>query len=67
MGKGLVGSLMAKYLPDFRSEPLKPNDLKAVYIPVWFIDGEVTGKMTKSGAEVRAVRIVQMRRGFMFG
>ena len=67
MGKGLIGSLMAKYLPDFRSEPLQPNDLKAVYIPVWFIDGEVTGKMTKSGAEVRAVGIVQMRYGFIFG
>ena len=67
MGKGLVGSLMAKYLPDFRSRPLQPNDLKAVYIPVWFIDGEVTGKMTKSGAEVWAVGTVQMRYGFMFG
>ena len=53
MGKGLVRSLVAKYLPDFRSEPLQPDDLKAVYIPVWFIDGEVTGNMTKSGTEVR--------------
>ena len=49
---------MAKYLPGFRSEPLQPDDLKAVYIPVWFIDGEVTGKMTKSGTEVRAAEIV---------
>ena len=67
MGKGLIGSLVAKYLPNFRSEPLQPNDLKAVYIPVWFIDGEVTGNMTKSGTEVRAVEIVQLWSGFMLG
>ena len=67
MGKGLIGSLMAKYLPNFRTEPLQPNDLKAVYIPVWFIDGEVTGKMTKSDTEVRALEIVQVGSGFMFG
>lgn len=57
MGKGLVGSLLAKYLPDFRSEPLQPDDFKAVYIPAWFVDGEVTGNMTKSGTEVRGARL----------
>jgi hypothetical protein len=64
MGKGLVGSLLAKYLPEFRSEPLQPDDLKAVYIPVWFLDGEITGKMTKSGTEVRGVETI--RRGYRF-
>ena len=59
MGKGLVGSLLAKYLPGFSSEPLQPDDFKAVYIPVWFIDGEIVGNMTKSGTEVRRVEIVQ--------
>ena len=56
MGKGLVRSLLAKYLPDFRNEPLQPDDLKAVYTPVWFVDGEVMGKMIKSGNEVREVK-----------
>lgn len=68
MGKGLLGSLLAKYLPDSRSEPLQPDDLRAVYIPVWFIDGEVTGKLTKSstGAKVR-VEMVQWECGLMLG
>ena len=64
MGKGLVGSLLAKYLPNSRSEPLQPDDFKAVYIPVWFIDGEVTGNITKSGTEVREVETVQSAYGF---
>jgi len=64
MGKGLVGSLLAKYFPDLKSEPLRPDDLKAVYIPVWFIDGEVTGNVTKSGTEVRGVEMVQRAYGF---
>ena len=65
MGKGLVRSLLAKYLPNFRSEPLQPDDLKAVYIPVWFIDGEATGKLSKSGKkEVRGVETA--RRGYSF-
>ena len=59
MGKGLVGSLLARYLPTFRSEPLQPDDFKAVYIPVWFMDGEVTGNITKSDTEVRGVETVQ--------
>ena len=67
MGKGLVGSLLAKYLPDFRSEPLQPDDFKAVYIPVWFIDGEVSGKMTKTDNEVRGAETVQRGYGFMLG
>jgi hypothetical protein len=40
-------------------KPLQPDDFKAVYIPVWFIDGEVTGNVTKSGTEVRGVDTVQ--------
>ena len=58
MGKGLVKSLLAKYLPNSRSEPLQPDDFKAVYIPVWFVDGEVTGNITKSGSEVRGAEMV---------
>jgi len=38
---------MAKYLP-FRSKELWPSDVKAVYVPVWYIDGEVAGKMLPS-------------------
>ena len=53
-GKGLVKSLLAKYLPGSELEPLPPDDLLAVYIPVWFIDGEATGTINKSGTEVRA-------------
>lgn len=64
MGKGLVKSLLAKYLPNSRSEPLQPDDFKAVYIPVWFIDGEVTGNITKSGSEVRSVETMQSGHGF---
>jgi hypothetical protein len=67
MGKGLVGSLLAKYLPEFRSQPLQPDDFKAVYIPVWFIDGEAIGKMTKSGTEVRGVEMVRRGYGFTLG
>ena len=52
--EALAGSLMAKYLP-FRSKPLRPNDVKAVYVPLWFIDGEIAGNVTRSGAEVRGV------------
>jgi len=58
---------LAKYLPDFRIEPLQPDDLKAVYIPVWFVDGEVMGKMIKSGTEVREVEMVQRGYGFTIG
>jgi len=54
--EALAGSLMAKYLP-FRSKPLQPSDVKAVYVPVWFIDGEVAGNVTKSGVEVRGVEL----------
>ena len=50
----LTGSIMAKYLP-FRSKPLQPSDARAIYVPVWFIDGEVSGNITKSGVEVRGV------------
>ncbi|KAF9646466.1 hypothetical protein BDM02DRAFT_3188811 [Thelephora ganbajun] len=55
MGKGLVRSLLARYLPAFGSEPLQPDDFKAVYIPVWFIDGEVMVNMTNAGTEVPAM------------
>ena len=53
MGEGLVKSLLAKYLPGLGFEPRQPDDLRAVYIPVWFIDGEVTGIVNNSGTEVR--------------
>jgi len=54
---------MAKYLP-FRSNPLQPSDVKAVYMPVWFIDGEIAGKVTKPGTEVRGVENVRSGYGF---
>ena len=54
--EALAGSLMAKYLP-FRSKPLRPSDVKAVYVPVWFIDGEVAGNVTKSGVKVRGAKL----------
>jgi hypothetical protein len=53
MGKGLISSLLAKYLPDFGFEALEPDHLMAVYLPVWFVDGEVTGTMIKSAFQVR--------------
>ena len=53
MGQGLVKSLLAKYLPGFGSEPMQPEDLRAVYVPVWFVDGEVTGTVKNPSAEVR--------------
>lgn len=59
MGKGLIGSVLAKYFPESKSEPLQPDDFMAVYIPVWFVDGEVTGNITKLGTEVRGVGTVQ--------
>ncbi|KAF9787372.1 hypothetical protein BJ322DRAFT_1054993 [Thelephora terrestris] len=52
MGKGFVKSLLAKYLPGFGFEPPQPDDVRAAYIPVWFIDGEATGTINKSGTEV---------------
>lgn len=64
MGKGLVGSVLAKYFPEFKSEPLQPDGFMAVYIPVWFVDGEVTGNITKLGTEVRGVETVQRVNGF---
>ena len=51
-GKGLDPVFVKNFLPDFESKPLRPTEAKAMYIPVWFIDGEVTGKMTASGTEV---------------
>ena len=53
---GLAGSLRVKHLP-FGFKPLQPSYAKAIYIPVWFIDGEVSGNVTKSGAEVREVEL----------
>lgn len=53
MGKGFVKSLLAKYLPASGFKSMQPDDLRAVYIPVWFIDGEATGVVSKSGTEVR--------------
>lgn len=63
MGKGFVKSLSAKYLQGFGFEPMQPDDLRAVYIPVWFIDGEVTGTVNHSGTEVRT-RMVRSGCGF---
>jgi len=51
---------MAKNFPDFGAKPLQPSDLKAMYIPVWFIDGEASAMVTCLGEEVRGVEIVQM-------
>jgi len=64
MGKSFVGSVLAKYFPEFKSEPLQPDDFMAVYIPVWFVDGEVTGNITKLGSEVRGVETVQRVNSF---
>ena len=52
MGKGFIKSLLSKYLVGLGFEPVQPDDLRAVYIPVWFIDGEVTGTVKHSGIEV---------------
>jgi len=54
---------VAEHFPDFESKPLQPNDLKAMYIPVWFIDGEATGKMTCLDVEVREARTIQRGSG----
>lgn len=62
--EALAGSLMAKYLP-FRSGSLRPNDVKAVYVPVWFIDGEIEGNVIRSGAEVRGVETGRPGYSFM--
>ena len=56
---------MAKHFPYLESKPLQPNDLKAMYIPVWFIDGEVTGETNCFDIEVRRIEIVQRGRGLM--
>ena len=54
-----VGSLMAKQYPGPGTRPQQPS-VKAMYVPLWFIDGEVTGKMIMSDdAEVRAMEIAQ--------
>ena len=55
---------MAKYYPGPGTRPQQPSDVKAMYVPVWFIDGEVTGKVTKSGTKVRKVEIA--RAGYCF-
>jgi len=44
-------SLLAKHLPGLGFQPLQPDGLQAVYMPVWFIDGEVTGTINKSGSK----------------
>jgi len=67
MDHGLLKSLLTKYLPDFRTEPPQPDDLLAIYIPVWFVDGEVMGRVTMSGTEVREVEMVQRGYGFTIG
>jgi len=59
--KGRVGPLMTKYFPDFGSWPPPPNDLKAMYIPAWFIDGEATGMVTS--LEVKVCRVEFVRGG----
>jgi len=65
-GNSILRSLLTKYLPDFKSEPPQPDDLLAIYIPVWFVDGEVTGRVTMSGDEVREMVMVQRECGFTF-
>ena len=52
MGKGFTKSLLGKYLARLGFEPIQPDDLRAVYIPVWFIDAEVSGIVRHSGVEV---------------
>ena len=63
--KGRAPSSVKKFLPDFESGPLQPTETKAMYLPVWFIDGEVTGKVIKSGTEVRGVEVVRTGYGSM--
>ena len=58
---------MAKYYPGPGTRPQQPSDVKAMYVPVWFIDGEVTGKVTKSGTKVRKVGTVQTAYHFTLG
>lgn len=56
--------MLAKYLPWLGFEPLQPDDLQAVYMPVWFIDGEITGTITRSGIKVCGVWTVWLGSSF---
>ena len=58
-GKGLLGSLGARYLPGFGFKSFEPVQSQAAYLPVWMIDAEVEAKVwlpQKSGADPSPVR-----------
>ena len=50
---------MEKSDPGPGTRPRPPSEIKAMYAPAWFIDGEVTGRVIKSGTEVRVVEAMQ--------
>lgn len=41
-GKGIVGSLGAKFLPGFGFRPIQPTHIQAVYLPSWVVSALFT-------------------------
>jgi len=52
---------VAEHFPDLESKPLQPNDLEAMYMPVWFINDEATGKVTCLDVEAHEAHTVIQR------
>lgn len=41
----MLRSALARWLPFFGSEPLRPVEILAIYLPGWFVDAEVEGRL----------------------
>ncbi|KAF5381989.1 hypothetical protein D9615_004327 [Tricholomella constricta] len=46
LGKELLGSIGARFLPGFGFEPLRPVRITPVYFPGWIIDAEVSAEVS---------------------
>ncbi|KAI0077905.1 hypothetical protein K474DRAFT_1661142 [Panus rudis PR-1116 ss-1] len=70
VGKDILHSLAAKYLPFLGAQPIQPSRAEAAYLPVWLIDAEVTAKTWISRQEEETVQqevVIQFDDSYMSG
>ncbi|KAF8638265.1 hypothetical protein AX17_002287 [Amanita inopinata Kibby_2008] len=52
VGKQLIGSLAARFLPGLGFEPLKPTRIAPVYFPAWIVDAELQASVSYGNEQV---------------
>lgn len=45
----MIGALGAKYFPGFGFKTIQPKRIQPVYIPVWFVDAQLTANVRLAG------------------